>query len=102
MSLTRNVFLSACQYLQILFVELSEEAEMAVEEAWQGKPGNILSEAFRMRIKGADLRTLSSLEWLNDEVRERFHSCITSQLCRINTLFSEVLISPLQLRVVSS
>ncbi|KAF6031750.1 hypothetical protein EB796_009957 [Bugula neritina] len=59
-----------------MMIQLSEEAEMAVEEAWQGKPGNILSEAFRMRIKGADLRTLSSLEWLNDEIMNFYFNLI--------------------------
>jgi len=52
----------------ILFAELTDEANMVVAKALSQGPDNILSDAFRIKIKRTDIHTLAGLNWLNDEV----------------------------------
>uniref|UniRef100_A0A1A8M391 SUMO1/sentrin specific peptidase 1 n=1 Tax=Nothobranchius pienaari TaxID=704102 RepID=A0A1A8M391_9TELE len=52
------------------FPELTEEMEAEVDKALMkgGSPHEILSEGFGLSLTRKDLQTLSSLNWLNDEV----------------------------------
>ncbi|KAM6977103.1 sentrin-specific protease 1 [Aplochiton taeniatus] len=51
------------------FPELTEAMENEVNRAFRGgSPDEVLSEGFRLTITRKDLQTLSSLNWLNDEV----------------------------------
>uniref|UniRef100_A0A0B6Z4U0 Ubiquitin-like protease family profile domain-containing protein n=1 Tax=Arion vulgaris TaxID=1028688 RepID=A0A0B6Z4U0_9EUPU len=49
--------------------ELTPEMQMVIDSALRsGSPNEILSEDFRLQITRADIKTLSGLSWLNDEV----------------------------------
>ena len=52
----------------ILSTVLGEEAESLVAQAFSARPNVILSEAFKLKLKADDMKTLMGLNWLNDEV----------------------------------
>ena len=49
----------------------AQQMERVATAMSRGNAGECLSERYRIRVTRADLRTLTGLEWLNDEV----HKC---------------------------
>lgn len=48
--------------------ELTEQHHQMIQRAFRGDPSEVLSRKFNLNITRADIKTLSGLNWLNDEV----------------------------------